>query len=180
MPSTLEALKRKNEALKESRRASNAAAIAKKDKSQYTCDCGAIIKKYLRWQHEITNKHIKWLESQPEAAPAPAPAPEPAPEPAPVVKIKTNRKIKNVMVVPVEVPVVEAVPEPEPEPEPVVDHLKNAEDKVIEMALLTNSANNKLNRLYELVGDSKVVDNLNITQMISICSLVVRMKNDNN
>jgi len=65
----INALKAKSLKLAEIRKAHNKKYQASKDTTEMECGCGAKFKAYNKYQHNISKKHIEWLESQQPVAP---------------------------------------------------------------------------------------------------------------
>jgi len=59
----INALKAKSVKLAEIRKAHNKKYQESKDKTEMECGCGAKFKAYNKYQHNISKKHIEWLES---------------------------------------------------------------------------------------------------------------------
>jgi len=57
-------LKAKSLKLAEIRKAHNKKYQASRDTTEMECGCGAKFKTYNKYQHNISKKHIEWLESQ--------------------------------------------------------------------------------------------------------------------
>jgi len=60
----INALKAKSLKHAEIRKAHNKKYQESKDKTEMECGCGAKFKAYNKYQHNISKKHIEWLESQ--------------------------------------------------------------------------------------------------------------------